>query len=114
MRYKINSSGNTILADQAFMEANYPGDYTQLPDDPVIAEPASRVMSVLDFRSLFTLDEKRAIYTAAKTEIDVQIWLDDLSAAQEVHKDDPRILNGLQGLETAGLIATGWTLEKLS
>jgi hypothetical protein len=36
--YRINSTGNTIIADQAFMDANYPGDYTLIPD-PVAPPP---------------------------------------------------------------------------
>ena len=38
--YKINSTGNVIIADEAFVEANYPNDYTlipELPPDPKIA-----------------------------------------------------------------------------
>lgn len=34
MRYQINSTGQTIIADQAFMDAVHPSDYTLLPDAP--------------------------------------------------------------------------------
>ena len=34
MRYKINSTGAAIIADQAFMDAQHPNDYTLIPDAP--------------------------------------------------------------------------------
>ena len=32
--YQITSTGNRIIADQAFMNAQYPGNYTLIPDPP--------------------------------------------------------------------------------
>lgn len=34
MRYKITSTGQCIIADQAFMDAHHAGDYEQLADEP--------------------------------------------------------------------------------
>jgi hypothetical protein len=69
---------------------------------------------VLDFRNLFTLDEKRAIYTAAAQYVDIQIWLDDLAVVStQVDTEDPRCVAGVQGLETIGLIAPGRAAEIL-
>ena len=63
MRYQINTTGEAILADEAFMDAHYPGDYTLLPDDaPVMPQ---RVLSKLGFRNRFTAAEKAAIEFAA-------------------------------------------------
>lgn len=39
MRYQINSTGNIIIADQAFMDAQYPNDYTLLPEPAPTPEP---------------------------------------------------------------------------
>jgi hypothetical protein len=36
--YKITSTGNIIIADQAFMDAQHPNDYTLVPD-PVLPSP---------------------------------------------------------------------------
>lgn len=74
---------------------------------------SSRRLTTLAFRDRFTLDEKRAIYTAALTSVDVKIWLDDLAAATpeadgtSVDLDDARTVAGVQGLESAGLLAAG-------
>lgn len=32
--FKIDSTGNVIVADKSFMDAVHPNDYTQLPDAP--------------------------------------------------------------------------------
>lgn len=71
-------------------------------------------LSVLAFRSRFTDAEKIAIYTAAKTNVQVQIWLDDLMAASDVNLDDSRTIAGVQALEAAGLIGAGRAAEILA
>lgn len=47
MKYQITSTGNIILADQAFVDAVYPNDYTQLPDD---TPPAPTVPQTVTMR----------------------------------------------------------------
>lgn len=80
---------------------------------PAPAAPILRRLSTLSFRDRFTMDEKRAIYTAAQSSVDVRIWLDDLNAATPesdgtaVDLDDPRTVSGVQALESAGLLAAG-------
>ena len=74
-------------------------------------EPSATVWTVLAFRSRFTEAEKRAIYSARANSIDIQIWLDDLAAAEDVRSDDPRMIAGVQGLEAAGLLAPGRAAE---
>jgi hypothetical protein len=74
------------------------------------------ILSVLEFRGRFTQEEKRAIYTAAETVIDIRIWLDDLMAVTEaegVDTTDERTVAGVQGLEEARLIDKGRALEIL-
>ena len=82
---------------------------------PIIAPiTAKRSITVLAFRSRFTQAEKQAIYTAAKTSVDVQIWLDDLAVATEVILDDARTTAGVQAMESAGLISAGRAAEILA
>lgn len=86
--------------------------------EPVTPTPPAqpRLLSVLSFRSRFTDAEKIAIYTAAKTEVAVQVWLDDLAAAQNqtVDLNDQRIIGGVNAMEFGGLIAAGRTAEILA
>lgn len=84
------------------------GGWETLPPSP--QHPAT-IWTVLAFRSRFTEDEKRAIYSARANSIDIQIWLDDLAAAEDVRSDDPRMIAGVQGLEAAGLLAPGRAAE---
>jgi len=79
------------------------------------AMPAERAaVSRLNFRERFTTEEKRAIYAAARENIDVQIWMDDLASTPEVFTDDPRTIRGVNGLEAAGLIGPGRAAEILA
>lgn len=66
-------------------------------------------LSELEFRGLFTQNEKRAIYAAAAVEIDVQIWLDDLRAmgGKRVMLTDQRTVAGVQAMEAIGIITQG-------
>jgi len=114
--------GNTIEPPVGYggvvVDANPPQPAWALPD--LVEEPApqqsSRIITVLAFRDRFTMDEKRAIYTAAKTVVDIQIWLDDLSESQDdmVDLDDPRMIAAVMGLEPAGLIGVGRAQEILN
>lgn len=79
-----------------------------------VPEPSATVWTVLAFRSRFTEAEKRDIYSARANSIDIQIWLDDLAAAEDVRSDDPRMIAGVQGLEAAGLLAPGRAAEIMS
>lgn len=111
MRYEIlDVAGkvvNTIAADLAFVAAAYPGRYREVPDaTPPNAPPVEQRLSVLAFRSRITTAEKQRVYTAAKTNVEVQIWLDDLIAASPkgILLNDPRTIAGVEGMEVAGLL----------
>lgn len=86
--------------------------------EPVIppAPVTDKWVTLLAFRSEFTDAEKIAIYTAARTEIAVQVWLDDLAAVQGqmVNKSDPRIVAGVNAMEYGGLIGPGRAAEILA
>lgn len=80
----------------------------------VIPPAQAKILTVLAFRSRFTDAEKIAIYTAAQTQVAVQVWLADLAAAQDVALDDPRIIGGVCAMEYGGLIGAGRALEILA
>jgi len=77
--------------------------------------PSPRMrLSVREFREQFTEAEKQAIYTAAKTSVAVEVWLDDLRSVTYVDLDFPQTVASVQGLESAGLIASGRAAEILA
>lgn len=83
------------------------------PVEPQAPIP-SRVLTHLQYMGRFTDDELRAIYTAAKTIVDVEIWLDKFKMAQEVNLDDTKTIAGLQAMEDAGLLVAGRAAEILA
>jgi hypothetical protein len=82
MRYQINSTGNIILADQAFMDANYPNDYTLLPDDPVPPPVYAWYIDLGPFYDRFGAT-KMAVLTSADAgikaiiaDVNIRKWVD--------------------------------------
>jgi hypothetical protein len=72
--------------------------------------------TILQFRSKFTDNEKVAIYTAAKNNLLIQIWLEDMNCVQNnmIHLEDPRTVGGVQALEAMGIIGVGRAAQILS
>jgi hypothetical protein len=66
---------------------------------------AARKLSKVAFRARFTAAEQVAIYTAAKTDVVVQIMLDDVAAVRDsVDLDYPQLGDGLQYLVSLGIL----------
>ena len=113
MRYRLDD-GNIILADEAFMADQYPaGTYEVLPDEP---PPVIRktVLTKLEAMERFTDAELAAIYTAAKSVVAVEVWLEKFKAAPEVNLNDPRTILGIQSLVTAGIFTEERATEILT
>lgn len=109
--YKL-LSGNIILADQPFIDENHPG--AVLVTD--VPQPVARqvILSKLEFMNRLTDAEMAGIYTAAKSSVAVEIWLEKFKLATEINLDDPAVMAGLQAMEAAGLIAAGRAAEIMS
>lgn len=93
------------------------GYYFDLSDaqvKPIPPPPTQRVLTKLQFRNRFTPAEKVAIYTAAAANVSVQIYLDDINAAEYINLDDASTAAGVAALEAAGLISVGRTAEILA
>jgi hypothetical protein len=119
MKYKINSTDNIILADQVFMDAQHPGDYTLVPDD--LALQASIIPS-FDFYRRFTPAERIAVRALAKTDPIAEDFLHTLDSAiasqVNVRSDDPDTRAGLAYLEAMPVgnpvLSLGRSLELLA
>ena len=84
MKYKINSTGAVILADQSFMDAQHPGNYTLLPEPavPALVDPTAWFIDIGPFYDRFGA-AKMAVLTSTDAGVkaimsDVQIrkWID--------------------------------------
>lgn len=81
---------------------------------PYTGPPVPQMLTALDFRRRFTMEEKVAIYTVAKTEVALQVFLDDLAVSTFVDINDPITQAGVQMLEQAGVLAVGRANEILA
>ena len=70
-------------------------------------------LTKLAFMNRFTMEELAAIYTAAKTEVMVEVFLDKLKLAEHVDVTDPQTRAGLQALAASGLLTEARVQEVL-
>lgn len=109
--------GNLIVADQDFIDQNYPGSILVSSYD---SDKAERPVSIkpppitkLEYMGRFTDDELIAIYTAAKTNVAIEVWLEKFKLASEIDLQDQRTIDGLTALEAAGILVSGRVSEIL-
>lgn len=100
--------GNTIQSpaiNNWVVDSNPPQPAWALPDNPPPAIIYPIIISRLDFRSRFTMNEKIAIYTAASQSVELRIWLDDLITAEYVDLSSARTIDGLSALVASGILS---------
>ena len=122
MTYRIkNKSGsviNTIVADEAFVEANYSGAWELVPEPETPLTQTSARITRLAFRNRFTTAEKVALELAAldnpsatmpqrQQAAALRAHLKDLDAASWVDLTRPETAAALQMLEASELIGEG-------
>jgi hypothetical protein len=118
MRYEILDVANgkvinIIESSEDFCAAHYPF-YRLAADQPIAFAPSVRTLTKLEYMNRFTDVELAAIYTAAKSNVQVEVWLDKFKLAEEINLDDPSTIAGVQALEAAGLLAKGRSTEILA
>lgn len=95
LRYKLE---NDLVVDM------YPG----LSDEEVLAaikakseqeavtpQTPGKILDHIDFYNLFTIDELAAVYTAAKENVYLQIFLDKIKVSKKIIMNDPDVITGL-------------------
>lgn len=93
------------------LEASYDWDAGNLQFVP----KSGRMLSKLSYMNRFTDDELAGIYTAAKVNVYVEVWLAKFNAASgDINLDDARTIAGVQALEGVGLIGPGRAAEILA
>ena len=113
-----DGSTNTIVADEAFVEANYPGAWELAPEPETPLTQTSARITRLAFRNRFTQAEKVALELAAldnpsapmaqrQQSAALRAHLKDLDAASWVDLTRPETAAALQMLEASGLIGEG-------
>ena len=70
-------------------------------------KPKSNHITIKAFRNRFTMEEKVAIEDAAKENTTVKVFLEDLHSSTFVNLNDEQLIQGLEALESLGLIDEG-------
>lgn len=93
-------------------------DHTEKPvvneDGSIEGEIVGRIMTKLEFLRRFTAEERVAIRTVAKSNVQIEDYLALLELADEVNTRDSDTRGGVQMLEAAGLLAAGRAAEILN
>ena len=71
------------------------------------------VITKLEYMNRFHDDELATLYTAAKANVQIEIWLEKFKLAEFIDLPDARTIAGVQALEAAGIIGTGRAAEIL-
>lgn len=77
-------------------------------------EEIVRVVTKLAYMNRFQDQELAALYTAAKSVVQIEIWLEKFKMSEFIDLDDPRTIGGVQALEAAGLLGVGRAAAILS
>jgi hypothetical protein len=116
MIYEIlNDAGeviNTIVAEEWFVEQNYPGHYRLVGPEPVpYVEP---LITKAAFRFRLTDAEYTSILEAADTDYAVKAWVETFNMVSQVNLSDERTVAGLNVLVSKGLLTQERATEILS
>jgi hypothetical protein len=90
-----------IIADQAFMDAKFPGQYVLIGPEPELRSPVITKVAMI---SRFTPQEYVGIVSATKTDVEVQAWYDLFQAASKVDLSDPRTVAGINAFVPKNLL----------
>lgn len=81
--------------------------------NPPSAPTHKKAMRLSHFREMFTRDEMAAIYTAANSDVQVKMFLDDIAAMNAVSVKDQTIIDHVTYLRDEGVITADRATEIL-
>lgn len=93
---------NKIIANEQFVQENYPGRYRYVDDSTVVQYPS--IITRLAFRYRMTDEEYVGILNAAKTDVSVAAWVETFNIVTQVNLKDPRTNSGLTMMVNKGLL----------
>lgn len=120
MKYEIlNEAGevvNLIVAEQWFVDKYHAGRYR--PYVEIVIPPKNIIRTAIITRLAmmlrFTENEYMAALTASKTDIEIEMWMDYLSASVTIDLVNPRVKRGVNALLAKGIITPERANEILS
>jgi hypothetical protein len=100
-----NGFSHEIVAQQEFVDQYYPGKWVfvrpEFEPETVVAYPPITKLAMID---RFSDAEYTGILTAAKTDVEVQGWLDRFYAVSSVNLKDQRTIAGINMMVSKGLL----------
>jgi hypothetical protein len=90
----------------------YENDTFSLP--PVVIPVLPNIITKLAMIDRFTEAEYEGVLTAAKTDVQVQGWLDRFNVSNQINLDDSRTINGINLLVSKNLLTQGRGSEILT
>lgn len=116
MIYEIlNDAGeviNTIIANEAFVEAHYPEHYRLVGPEP--APYVAPIITKVAFRFRMTDAEYVGVLSAAKTDVEVAAWAETFNMVSQINLDDPRTVSGVDNLVSKNLLTQERATEILT
>lgn len=102
---ELDGSVRNIIAEQAFVDQYYPGRWVFVEPEvqPALVAPHPPItrLAMID---RFSDAEYTGILTAAKTDVEVQGWLDRLRAISKVDLTEPRNVSWVNVLVSKNLL----------
>ena len=77
---------------------------TKGEQEAVVPQAVGKILDHIDFYNLFTIDELAAVYTAAKENVYLQIFLDKIKVSKKIVMNDPDVITGLGLLMQMGIL----------
>ena len=101
----VDGFTKNIVADEGFVQRYYPNRWVLVGPKPVPPTPGlPPVITKLAMITRFTDSEYVGILAAAKTDVEVQAWLDRFYAANSINLEDQRTVDGINLLVGKNLL----------
>jgi len=100
---ELNGFVHDIVADESFVQQYYPGRWVLVGPKPLSPELAP-IITKIAMITRFTDAEYTGILSAAKTDVEVQGWLDRFYAANTINLQDYRTISGIEMMVSKSLL----------
>jgi len=100
---ELNGFAHDIIADESFVQQYYPGRWVLVGPKPP-PPPLPPVITKIAMITRFTDEEYTGILSAAKTDVEVQGWLDRFYAANNINLQDSRTISGMNMMVSKNLL----------
>jgi len=110
----LNDEGtviNRIVADEAFVQAHYPGHYRLVPEPPVVV-PKRKILTRAEYRGLFSNAQLVAMTTAAKTDVKLDVYMKS-AENPTIDLDYPEVTEGLAYIVSLDLGVTQQDMDNI-